>query len=149
MTGAATRGVVLACVAAALAPVAVADPFGDQRLFTTAEQRARIDGDGGDPSAAVDRKTRPSAASDPDETEQDEHPLVLNGVVRRPDAPAIFWLGARRFRAGQALPAAWPARRGRVDANGVVLTLTDGRRVRLEPGEALHPHTPGASPDAP
>jgi len=149
MTGSTMRGVVLAGLATALTAPAWAASFDDQRLFTTAEQRARIEGDGADARTSDDRETGSSAASNAKEAVQHPRPLVLKGIVRRPDAPAIFWLGARRFREGQALPAAWPARRGRVDGDGVVLTLADGRRVRLEPGEALAPHAPVESPHAP
>lgn len=149
MTRVATWGVVLAGFAAMVAVPAWTGSFDDQRLFTTAEQRARIDGGGADPNAAADREGGSSAVRGAAAAEQDRDRLTLEGIVRRPDAPAIFWLGGRRFRAGQALPADWPARRGRVDDGGVVLTLDDGRYLHLEPGEALEPRARMESSDAP
>jgi len=149
MTRSTLRDLLLAGLATALTAPAGAASFDDQRLFTTAEQRARIEGDGADARASDDRETVSRAASNAEEVVQHPRPLVLKGLVRRPGAPAVFWLGARRFREGQTLPAAWPARRGRVDGDGVVLTLADGRRVRLEPGEALEPNPPVESPHAP
>ncbi len=148
MTLAAMRRVALAGFAAVAAVPAWTGSFDEQRLFTTAEQRARIDGDGAEPSVAAGQQARPSAGRGEGAAAQDRHSLVLKGIVRRPDAPAIFWIGERRFQAGQALPAEWPARRGRIDDAGVVLTLGDGRELRLEPGEALELHAPLESPDA-
>lgn len=120
--------------------MAGAAEFAQQRLFTTAEQRAqldamraRMDGDMDDDeeilTAAGVAITEDDAGIEP----EPEAPIGVRGFVRRSGGPPALWLD------GDGGPDATD--RGRIEGNTVVVTLPDGRTVRLKPGQVYDPES--------
>jgi|GEM_PF-3413591 len=118
------------------APAAAERPaFDQQRLFTTAEQRAQLNEMRAriDPDADEDELLSAiGVASDQPEPEPEVMPEVgVRGFVSRSGGPPALW-----FDDGSGLDS---GERGRIEGREVVITLPDGRTIRLKPGQVYDP----------
>jgi len=129
----------IACLLLAGAGASADEPptFSDQRLFTTADQRARLDdlragrhveragGDGA--RAPVHARTPPS--------------VRLEGFVQRSDGPPAVWVNDRNTLSGDRIDDDIRVRSGRIEGDTVVIELPGGRTIRLKPGQTWDPKT--------
>lgn len=112
--------------------------LGDQRLFTTAAQRARLDAARERLAAAGENDGSPATASTTMPSERGHgdgrsaSALHLRGIVRRSDGLSAVWLEADDGGDGAIEDR-------RVLGDAVVLTLSGGRTIRLEPGQVYDP----------
>jgi hypothetical protein len=119
--------------------------FGDQRLFTTPSERERLDTLRAQRSA--DAETEPeqerNPASQESQTAKPADPIELRGYIQRSDGPAAYWLNDSSSIDRSGLPDGVAIESGRLDGGSVIVTLPDGRKVRLEPGETWDPESGG------
>lgn len=126
------------------APAAPA--FGDQRLFTTAAERARLD------ELRREQEREPADASEPAEARAPERrvqseqppappPVDLRGFVRRSEGPGAVWVNDGSTLDDGRLPADIRVHSGQVEGATVRVTLPDGRSIRLKPGQTWDPET--------
>lgn len=107
-----------------------ADPV---RLFTTAEQRERLD------RLRAEARAEPLADKAPREVVEQRAAarpppdVTLEGLVRRSDGPAVVWVNGRSSLEG--LDGRIRVDADRIDGDRVPVTLSDGRRLRLQPGQ--------------
>lgn len=87
------------------------------RLFTTPEERARIDSVG--------------STLDPAPTEASSGPVRLDGIIRRNDGRAVVWVDGRAAGAASA--------RAATDGRHAVVVLPNGERRELLVGESVLP----------
>jgi len=136
--------VAVASALVAFAPAnARAEPgFDDQRLFTTPQQRARLDdmrarldGDLDGPEELIGATGLPLGEVDQPASEPEPEPLSevrVHGFVQRSGGPPALWIDdASGLETG--------IERGRIDGDSVVVTLPDGRTIRLKPGQVYDP----------
>lgn len=114
-----------------------AGEFADQRLFTTAEQRAqldtmraRMDGDLDDEEEILTAAGVAITDDDAEVEPETESPIGVRGFVQRSGGPPALW-----FDDGSDIDTD----RGRIEGREVVITLPDGRTVRLKPGQIYDP----------
>ena len=134
--------VLAACALAGLLTMATAGAsgFADQRLFTTADQRAQLDAMRARMDGNMDDEeeilTAAGVAITDDDAEatrapEPESPVGVRGFVQRSGGPPALWFD------DDSGPDATD--RGRIDGNAVIITLPDGRTVRLKPGQVYDP----------
>lgn len=134
----------------ALAPAAPAAPaFDDQRLFTTPAERARLDelraARQAEPAGGSDAPASGTAGDQGAPTARPEPPppapVRLRGFVRRSDGPGAVWVNDASSVDDARLPDDLEVHSGRLDGATVVVTLPDGRRIRLKPGQTWDPES--------
>lgn len=130
------RSLVAALAAASVVLPVLADPpaFDRQRLFTTTEQREQLDAmrDRIGTDAELDEGEDPSAAAGGSARQPEpQREIGVRGFVSRSGGPPALWLDG-----GEGPDA---TDRGRIEGREVVITLDDGRTVRLKPGQVYDP----------
>ena len=133
----------LACTLAP--PGAAGAEFDDQRLFTTAAERARLDELRTARSEQPERKAETAepargtsaARSEPAPKPPPAPEVTLRGFVRRTDGPDAVWVNEGSTLGG--LAGGIRVDSGRLDGDTVVIRLPDGRTVRLRPGQTWDP----------
>lgn len=129
----------LACLITGLVVAAStsAAEFAGQRLFTTAEQRtqldamrARMDGDVDDDEELLSAAGVAITDDDTEVEPESESPVGVRGFVQRSGGPPALWLDD---------DSDIDTDRGRIEGREVVITLPDGRTVRLKPGQVYDP----------
>lgn len=113
--------------------------FDDERLFTTAEQRDYLDA----LRAGSEAPARPDAGRHepvvPPKVEQKAEkklPSVsLQGFIRRSDGRSAVWANNQNTLNDERLAEDIRIDSGRIEGTTVLVTLPDGRKVRLEPGQ--------------
>jgi hypothetical protein len=119
-------------------PVSAAGPT----LFTTPEQRERLDRVRAEATAEeLAREPEPEPESAPRATAAPKPPprVHLRGFVRRSKGPSAVWVNSGNTLAGSAVGDGLSA--GRMEGATVVVTLPDGRQVRLKPGQTWDPES--------
>lgn len=116
--------------------VTQATEFDDQRVFTRAEDRERLDraregvsiesGESGDRRAVV---TEPPKIP----------PVRLQGFIRRSDGPPAVWVNDESTLGGDRLGGRLQVESGRIEGQTVLIRLPDGRYIRLKPGQRYDP----------
>lgn len=110
--------------------------FEDQRLFTTAAQRERLDAirAGTSPPEPEAGRTRAAPVPPPPKPP----PVSLDGFVSRGDGRSAVWANGTSTLRGS--PGADLRVHGdRIQGSAVVITLPDGRTIRLKPGQRWDP----------
>lgn len=131
----------------ALPGAALAAPaFDDQRLFTTAAERQRLEELRAAGADAAKRETAADAAGETAARRSRVEPrklppVELRGFVRRSDGPGAVWVNDGSTVDDAPLPDDIRVRSGRLDGATAVVTLPDGRTVRLKPGQTWDPDT--------
>ena len=115
-------------------PVQAAGPT----LFTTPEQREQLDRIRAEATAeelarAPEPEPEPQAAPAPKPPPR----VHLRGFVRRSNGPEAVWVNSGNTFQGSAVGEDLNA--GRVEGGTVVVTLPDGKQVRLKPGQTWDP----------
>lgn len=114
--------------------------FDDERLFTTAEQREYLNAlRAGSPAPARpdDRRQEPVIPPTAEPKAEKKLPSVsLQGFVRRSDGRSAVWANDQNTLSDERLAEDIRIDSGRIDGTTVVVTLPDGRKVRLEPGQS-------------
>lgn len=136
----ATRLALVPAAALALAPVAAA--AAEPRLFTTAEQRERLDQLRAEATAEeLAQAAEPEPEPEAQATRPAEPPppprVHLRGFIRRSDGPSAVWVNE-----GSTIQGIGEGIRidsGQIRGDSVVVRLPDGRRVRLKPGQEWDP----------
>lgn len=133
----------LVLVAAATPALAASPEFDDQRLFTTAEQRAHLD-DVRDGTAV--RRDEPEERRDEPALPEIERPppppsVRLQGFVRRSGGPPAVWVNEDSTLAGDRVAGDLRVHSGHIRGDTVVIELPDGRIVRLKPGQTWDPES--------
>jgi len=121
---------------------------GDARLFTTPEQRQRLDQSReGTPTeaGATEQEQTPRHLAAPAEKPEPLPSVHLRGFVRRSNGPGAVWVNDGSTLAADELDGRIDT--GRIDGSSVRVTLPDGRRLRLKPGQTWDPQK-GAIVDA-
>jgi hypothetical protein len=121
---------------------------GDARLFTTPEQRQRLDQSReGTPTeaGAPEKEQTPRHLAAPAEKPAPLPSVHLRGFVRRSNGPGAVWVNDGSTLAADELDGR--IHTGRIDGSSVRVTLPDGRRLRLKPGQIWNPRK-GAIVDA-
>ena len=118
------------------APVFAAGPS----LFTTPEQRERLDRIRAEATAEElarepEPEPEPAAAAAPKPPPR----VHLRGFVRRSKGPSAVWVNSGNTLQGTAVGEGLTA--GRVEGATVVVTLPDGKQVRLKPGQVWDPES--------
>lgn len=110
----------------------------DSRLFTTPEQRERLDRKRAEMTAEeLARDPEPEEETQP-VTQNDPPPQVhLRGFVRRSDGPAAAWVndGSTIKGLGEGLTI----NTDRIGRDSAIVRLPDGKHVRLKPGQTWNP----------
>lgn len=132
----------LLALAALAAPLAAAPRFDDQRLFTTAEQRARLDelrtqAEQTETGAGSGNTAPQTAAPPPKKPPR----IEVRGFIKRSKGPAAVWVNGGSTLPGDRVDDDIRIDSGRIDGSTVVVTLPDGRTVRLKPGQVWDPDT--------
>lgn len=126
--------------AAALALVPALAAAAEARLFTTSEQRERLDRLRAEATAEeLAREAEPEPEAQVAQEEEPPPPprVHLRGFVRRSDGPSAVWVNE-----GSSIKGIGEGIRidsGRIQGGSVVVRLPDGRRVRLKPGQTWDP----------
>lgn len=134
---------VLLVAPCASAPAAPA--FEDQRLFTTAAERQRLDelrtAEEGRSEAASSAQSGGGAAADRRARVEPRKPppVKLRGFVRRSEGPGAVWVNDASTVDDARLPDDLRVHSGRLDGATVTVTLPDGRTIRLKPGQTWDP----------
>lgn len=116
------------------APVPAAGPS----LFTTPEQRERLDQTRAEMTAEeLAREPEPEPEPQPAAKPKPQPRVQLRGFVRRSKGPSAVWVNDGNTLKGSAVGEGLAA--GRVDGSTVVVTLPDGKQVRLKPGQTWDP----------
>lgn len=136
----------LALAALVSAPALAAPPeFDDERLFTTAEQRAYLDELRAGTSVGErggERRSQPDVPELEPEREPEPPPSVrLQGYVRRSGGPPAVWLNDDSTLAGDGVGGELRVHSGRIEGGRVIVDLPDGRSVRLRPGQTWDPES--------
>lgn len=115
-------------------PVIAAGPS----LFTTPEQRDRLDRIRAE-ATAEELAREPEPEPEPAATAAPQSPprVHLRGFVRRSKGPSAVWVNSGNTLHGTAVGDGLAA--GRVEGATVVVTLPDGKQVRLKPGQIWDP----------
>lgn len=110
--------------------------FDDQRVFTRAEDRARLDRareevrlesrGGGERRAVV---SKPPKIPE----------VRLQGFIRRSDGPPAVWVNDESTLRGDRIGGRLQVESGRIDGRTVLIRLPDGRYIRLKPGQRYDP----------
>ncbi|GEM_PF-3650995 len=113
-------------------------PAAGSTLFTTPEQRERLDRARAE-ATAEELAREPEPEPEPAATaEPKPQPRVqLRGFVRRSKGPSAVWVNDGNTFQGSAVGDGLAA--GRVEGATVVVTLPDGKQVRLKPGQTWDP----------
>lgn len=114
--------------------------FDDERLFTTAEQREYLDAlRAGSPAPARPDNGRQEPVVPPKaeqkKAEKKLPSVSLQGFMRRSDGPSAVWANDQNTLSDERLAEDIRIDSGRIEGTSVVVTLPDGRKVRLEPGQ--------------
>ncbi len=125
---------------AALLLMAVPVPAAGPSLFTTPEQRERLDRIRAE-ATAEELAREPEPEPEPEVAAAPEPPprVHLRGFVRRSRGPSAVWVNSGNTLQGAAVGEGLAA--GRVEGATVVVTLPDGKQVRLKPGQIWDPET--------
>ncbi|WP_139150885.1 hypothetical protein [Halofilum ochraceum] len=117
-------------------PVSAAGPS----LFTTPEQRERLDRIRAE-ATAEELAREPEPEPEPAATAAPKPPprVHLRGFVRRSKGPSAVWVNSGNTLQGTAVGEGLAA--GRVEGATVVVTLPDGKQVRLKPGQTWDPES--------
>jgi hypothetical protein len=130
------------CVLLASGVATAAPGFDGQRLFTTAEQRERLDRLRARPQAGQASSGGGGQAASPGPSEGEPVELIeLRGYIRRSDGPSTYWINATSSTVGGDLPDEIPIDAARIEGASVVVELPDGSEVRLQPGQRWQPST--------
>lgn len=110
-------------------------PAAGPSLFTTPEQRERLDRIRAEATAEeLAREPEPEPGPTAAAAPTPPPPRVyLRGFVRRSKGPSAVWVNDGNTFQGAAVGDGLAA--GQVEGTTVVVTLPDGRRVRLKPGQ--------------
>lgn len=115
-------------------PVSAAGPS----LFTTPEQRERLDRIRAEVTAEeLAREPQPEPEAQPATAAKPPPRVHLRGFVRRSKGPSAVWVNSGSTLQGAAVGEGLAA--GRVEGATVVITLPDGKRIRLKPGQTWDP----------
>lgn len=108
------------------------------RLFTTPQERERLDALRAE-ATAEELARKPERKSEPEPAAVPEPPprVHLRGFVRRSGGPEAVWVNEGSTLSGSHFGEGISA--GRIEGSIVVVTLPDGRRVRLKPGQTWDP----------
>ncbi len=120
------------------APVPAAGPS----LFTTPEQRERLDRARAEATAEeLAREPEPEPTPEQEAAAAPKPPprVHLRGFVRRSRGPSAVWVNGGNTLEGAAVGEGLAA--GSVEGATVVVTLPDGKRVRLKPGQIWDPES--------
>lgn len=113
--------------------------FGDGRLFTTAEQREYLDAlrAGSEaPARPDDGRQEPVVPPKAEQKVEKKPPSVsLQGFMRRSDGRSAVWANNQNTLKDERLTEDIRIDSGRIEGTTVLVTLPDGRQVRLEPGQ--------------
>lgn len=119
---------------------ATAVPAAGPRLFTTPEQRERLDRIRAE-ATAEELAREPEPEPEPAATTAPKPPprVHLRGFVRRSNGPSAVWVNSGNTLQGTAVGEGLTA--GRVEGATVVVTLPGGKQVRLKPGQTWDPES--------
>ena len=132
------------CLLLAFAPAPDSHAQRIDRLFSTPEQRAVLDGMRDDPGlggkpapAAAAAKPEPAADADPESMPDPAAPAVtINGIVLRGGVQRVSWINGVAVDAGAAAPGGIRIDAGRVPDGRFRVRLPDGRStIDLKPGQ--------------
>ena len=132
------------CLLLAFAPAPDSHAQRIDRLFSTPEQRAVLDGMRDDPGlggkpapAAAAAKPEPAADTDPEPMPDPAAPAVtINGIVLRGGVQRASWINGVAVDAGAAAPGGIRIDAGRVPDGRFRVRLPDGRStIDLKPGQ--------------
>lgn len=131
----------LSCLLPALVlPLATPVPAAGPSLFTTPEQRERLDRARAEATAEeLAREPEPEPEPQPAAAAKPPPRVHLRGFVRRSRGPSAVWVNDGSTLQGAAVGQGLAA--GRVEGATVVVTLPDGRQARLKPGQTWDPET--------
>lgn len=116
------------------------DRLGELRLFTTAEQRASLEAMRRD--TVIDAAGEPITATPAPEQRRQRIPEVrVQGFIQRSGGRSAVWLNDRTALEGERTTGDLGIHGGRIEGGSVVVTLPDGRTVRLKPGQVYDPAT--------
>lgn len=117
--------------------------FDDERLFTTAEQREYLNAlRAGSPAPTRPDDGRQEPVVPPKAEQEAEKKLpsvTLQGFIRRSDGRSAVWANNQNTLKDERLAEDIRIDSGRIVGTTVVVTLPDGRKVRLEPGQVWDP----------
>ncbi len=133
-------------VAVVLVPAlsAAAEPvFDAERLFTTSEQRQRLDRLRAQGNEVAGGKGDASASSARDRTDRATGPVEVHGYIRRSEGPSTYWVNGAASTAAAGLPEEIPLDSARLEGASLVVELPNGRVVRLQPGQRWDPEAGG------
>lgn len=126
----------LAATALIACSVTQATEFDDQRVFTRAEDRARLDR----AREGVRLESRGGGERRAVVTEPPKVPEVrLQGFIRRSDGPPAVWVNDDNTLSGDRVEGRLQVESGRIDGQTVLIRLPDGRYIRLKPGQRYDP----------
>lgn len=120
--------------------IAAPVPADGPSLFTTPEQRERLDRARAEATAEElarepEPEPEPAAAAAP----KPQPRVQLRGFVRRSKGPSAVWVNGGNTLQGTAVGDGLAA--GQVEGATVVVTLPDGKQVRLKPGQTWDPES--------
>ena len=122
----------------AIAAAAQTPVFRDQRLFTTAAQRARLDRLRAGREIAHIEDQR---ALVPAHKQAPPSPVRLEGFVQRSGGPPAVWVNDRNTLSGDRIAPGIRVDSGRIEGGTVVIELPGGQTIRLKPGQTWDPKT--------
>lgn len=117
--------------------VTQATEFDDQRVFTRAEDRERLDRarEGVSIESGGTGQQRRTVVSEPPKIP----PVRLRGFIQRSDGPPAVWVNDESTLGGDRVGGRLQVESGRIDGQTVLIRLPDGRYIRLKPGQRYDP----------
>lgn len=116
--------------------------FDGQRLFTTAAQREQLDAlrDGKPLPERPPESRRQTLVLPPEKKTAEKKPpaVTLQGFVRRSGGRSAVWANGQSTLRDRRIDGDVRIS-GRIEGTAVLVTLPDGRTVRLQPGEVWDP----------
>jgi hypothetical protein len=113
--------------------------FDDERLFTTAEQREYLNAlRAGSPAPERPQDDRRQEVIPPEvekKARKKQPSVTLHGFVRRSDGRSAVWANHQSTLKDERLAEDIRIDSGRIEGTAVLVTLPDGRKIRLEPGQ--------------
>ncbi len=127
----------LAASALIACSVTQATEFDDQRVFTRAEDRERLDRvrEGVELESRGGGERRAAVPVEPVKVPE----VRLQGFIRRSDGPSAVWVNEDNTLRGDRIGGRLQVESGRIDGQTVLIRLPDGRHIRLKPGQRYDP----------
>lgn len=115
--------------------VTQATEFGDQRVFTRGDERARLDR--AREGVRIESRDGERRAVVPEPPKVPD--VHLQGFIRRSDGPPAVWVNDDNTLGGDRVEGQLRVQSGRIDGRTVLIRLPDGRYIRLKPGQRYDP----------